>query len=429
MQAAQKVNWQGVAKGAPFIATLDSPIWPAISRFGNPYPPFDFNSGMSTRSVLIDRCRELGLPPTKPSSPPSLNEHMQASLASLDADLADALARSLGSLAQRQGDALVMTDLNGSKKYPLQTLCRLFAAALPAGVPSLQAKAASAWALDPASFLPGGKNAALLPALIAFAGRITPRPPAKLEQFLQKAEAAQKKTGTSPKNGIQSTTTPHGRRDSQQDEKRRESRSLRREREISSLAEAGGESQTGREFRHGVHVSEVYRRIEEAYGAAASVDKEGFAATVTAQFNATLAGSKPAFLETDPELVRSLSRNLPNGIGYAEAEGIACIYNRKAVVQELGLPEGTDVDAIIRERLNTGAYGKILGYGMDTMLERPCTYVSIKEGEKEIFGFMTSPDMQEAIKYAQRRLADFKREFPQSQWSYALHPLPAPPAR
>ena len=120
---------------------------------------------------------------------------------------------------------------------------------------------------------------------------------------------------------------------------------------------------------------------------------------------------------------------MPNGIGYAEAEGIACIYNRKAVVQELGLPEGSDVDAIIRERLNTGAYGKILGYGMDTMLERPCTYVSIKEGEKEIFGFMTSPDMQEAIKYAQRRLADFKREFPQSQWSYALLPLPSPPAR
>ena len=79
-----------------------------------------------------------------------------------------------------------MTDLNGSKKYPLQTLCRLFAAALPPGVPSLQAKAASAWALDPDSFLPGGKNAALLPALVAYASRITPKPPAKLEQFLQK---------------------------------------------------------------------------------------------------------------------------------------------------------------------------------------------------------------------------------------------------
>ena len=184
--AAQKVNWQGVAKGAPFIATLDSPIWPALSRFGNPYPPFDFNSGMSTRPVLIDRCRELGLQPSKPASPPALNEHMQASLASLDADLADALARSLGALAQRQGDALVMTDLNGSKKYPLQTLCRLFAAALPPGVPGLQAKAASAWALDPDSLLPGGKNAALLPALVAFASRIYPRPPAKLEQFLDK---------------------------------------------------------------------------------------------------------------------------------------------------------------------------------------------------------------------------------------------------
>lgn len=156
------------------------------------------------------------------------------------------------------------------------------------------------------------------------------------------------------------------------------------------------------------------------------MDKEGFAVTVTAQFNATLAGSKPAFLETEPELVRGLSRNLPKGMGYAEAEGIACIYNREAVAQELGLPKGADVDAIVRERLDTGAYGKLLGYGMDTMLERPCTYVSIRDGEKEIFGFMTSPDMQEAIKYAQRRLDDFKREFPEGRWSYALLPIPAP---
>jgi hypothetical protein len=27
------------------IARKDSPIWEALSRFGTPYPPFDFNSG------------------------------------------------------------------------------------------------------------------------------------------------------------------------------------------------------------------------------------------------------------------------------------------------------------------------------------------------------------------------------------------------
>ena len=121
-----------------------------------------------------------------------------------------ALTRTLGGLVVREGDELRMADLNGTTKYPLQTLCSLFAEKLPKGIPSLQAKAAAAWAADPDSLLPGGKNEALLPALIAFAGRISPRPPAKLEQFLQKAEAAQKKTGTSQKNGIQSTPTPHG---------------------------------------------------------------------------------------------------------------------------------------------------------------------------------------------------------------------------
>ena len=60
-QAAQKVNWQGVAQGAPFIATLDSPIWPALSRFGNPYPPFDYGSHMRVRSVSPQESQAAGL--------------------------------------------------------------------------------------------------------------------------------------------------------------------------------------------------------------------------------------------------------------------------------------------------------------------------------------------------------------------------------
>lgn len=33
------------------VARKDSPIWTALSRFGQPYPPFDFNSGMDVRNV------------------------------------------------------------------------------------------------------------------------------------------------------------------------------------------------------------------------------------------------------------------------------------------------------------------------------------------------------------------------------------------
>ena len=135
-EAAEQVNWQGVATGAPFIATLDSPIWCALSRFGTPYPPFDFNSGMSTRPVDNRRCRELGLEPTpRPEILPSLNEQVEASLQGLDADIADDLLRSLGALVQRDGDTLKMTDLNGTKPYPLQELVRLLASALPPASP------------------------------------------------------------------------------------------------------------------------------------------------------------------------------------------------------------------------------------------------------------------------------------------------------
>jgi len=35
----------------PFIALKNDPIWTEISAFGNPYPPFDFQSGMRVRDV------------------------------------------------------------------------------------------------------------------------------------------------------------------------------------------------------------------------------------------------------------------------------------------------------------------------------------------------------------------------------------------
>jgi hypothetical protein len=57
------------------IALKDSSVWTKISRFGKPYSPFDFNSGMSTKGVtraeaqkfgLIDRVRQVCLPKLPP---------------------------------------------------------------------------------------------------------------------------------------------------------------------------------------------------------------------------------------------------------------------------------------------------------------------------------------------------------------------------
>lgn len=47
--------------GDRMIALKNDPIWRAISRFGLPYPPFDFNSGMDVVDVDRDTAIEAGL--------------------------------------------------------------------------------------------------------------------------------------------------------------------------------------------------------------------------------------------------------------------------------------------------------------------------------------------------------------------------------
>ena len=45
----------------PFVALANDPIWAALSRFGDPYPPFDYNSGMGVRDVSRKEAEALGL--------------------------------------------------------------------------------------------------------------------------------------------------------------------------------------------------------------------------------------------------------------------------------------------------------------------------------------------------------------------------------
>ena len=58
----------GEFSGSRMIALKNSPVWTRLSRFGLPYPPFDFNSGMDVQDIdrteavalgLIDRDTEL----------------------------------------------------------------------------------------------------------------------------------------------------------------------------------------------------------------------------------------------------------------------------------------------------------------------------------------------------------------------------------
>lgn len=57
-------RWRGAGGGfygGRMIALKNAPVWTAISRFGLPYPPFDFNSGMDVRDVARDEAVRLGL--------------------------------------------------------------------------------------------------------------------------------------------------------------------------------------------------------------------------------------------------------------------------------------------------------------------------------------------------------------------------------
>lgn len=52
---------QCLARHGRMVARKDSPIWTEISAFGQPYPPFDFNSGMDVQDVDRDVAVELGV--------------------------------------------------------------------------------------------------------------------------------------------------------------------------------------------------------------------------------------------------------------------------------------------------------------------------------------------------------------------------------
>jgi hypothetical protein len=63
-----KRDWSGKWKAAGgniysgrMIALKEDPIWMEISRFGVPYPPFDYGSGMGVEDVDYDTCIQLGV--------------------------------------------------------------------------------------------------------------------------------------------------------------------------------------------------------------------------------------------------------------------------------------------------------------------------------------------------------------------------------
>ena len=108
-------RWQqtgGKVYSGRMIALATDPVWSKISRFGNPYPPFDFNSGMETRAVSRSECLSLGIPlggsggEAPPSfAPPSFNAGLQAEVnIRHDSQEAKTLLDAFGDQATFNGD-------------------------------------------------------------------------------------------------------------------------------------------------------------------------------------------------------------------------------------------------------------------------------------------------------------------------------------
>lgn len=100
------------------IALKSDPIWAAISRFGTPYPPFDFNSGMDVQDIDRDEAEAIGLlaPDEEASAPdlPDFNAELQATPDVRAGYLRDALEEGLKGFAEFAANGVLRLVGGGS---------------------------------------------------------------------------------------------------------------------------------------------------------------------------------------------------------------------------------------------------------------------------------------------------------------------------
>lgn len=147
---------------APMVALSNSPAWVMLSRFKQPGPPYEFNSGMRIKPVSLDDCIDKyhliteddadTLAAIEQDRMPALNDGTACTPQVSERALRDELTRQLQGLAEWQGDKLVMTDPNGTRPYSAARIGEVITAALPAGLPNLQADALRSWVEDHTQF-------------------------------------------------------------------------------------------------------------------------------------------------------------------------------------------------------------------------------------------------------------------------------------
>jgi len=121
------------------VALVNHPIWKVLSAFGNPYAPYDWGSGMGDEPVSRPDALAMGFkldPNNDPMQQPqfrSMNEGLEVTPEISDPVMKDALEDKLGRFGEWDGEKMVFTDPDGTKKYPAAKLVELWAKPAPTG--------------------------------------------------------------------------------------------------------------------------------------------------------------------------------------------------------------------------------------------------------------------------------------------------------
>jgi hypothetical protein len=162
IEARARTTAEGCSDEHSMIALVNHPIWVALSRFGNPYPPFDFNSGMGIIPVVRSQSDELGLLPEADSSTEhkemmkpqdkALNDSLQADPTIHSQKIREELSHTLKGFARWEAGSLLFTDPNGTRKTSVEELRQIWEEGLPDGFPLLQRDALRDYLRDPEDF-------------------------------------------------------------------------------------------------------------------------------------------------------------------------------------------------------------------------------------------------------------------------------------
>jgi hypothetical protein len=100
----------GKTYGGRMIARKDDPVWTKLSRFGTPWPPFDYGSGMGVDDVTREEAEALGViarDEKVASGEQAFNDELEASVADLGEWGRKALEVQFGDQVRFEGDRAV----------------------------------------------------------------------------------------------------------------------------------------------------------------------------------------------------------------------------------------------------------------------------------------------------------------------------------